>query len=109
MRMTITNNIKSTIPKIESTNEYMKFVEERSQFDFSDKSLFCTLMGTLTTIKFDGSCTMHQHVIEMINTVTKLRPLGLEVSENFLVQFIINSLPLEYGPLQINYNTIKDK
>ena len=109
MQMTTTTNIKFIIPKTKSTKEYMKFVEERSQLDFSDMSLFCILMGTLTTIKFDGSCTMHQHVIEMINIVTKLRPMGLEVSESFLVQFIINSLPLEYGPFQINYNTIKDK
>ena len=109
MQMTTTNNIKFIIPKTKSTKAYMKFVEERSQLDFSDMSLFCILMGTLTTIKFDGSCTMHQHVIEIINIVTKLRPMGLEVSESFLVQFIINSLPLEYGPFQINYNTIKDK
>ena len=28
----------------------------------------------------------------------------------FLVQFILNSLPSEqYGPFQMNYNTIKDK
>ena len=27
----------------------------------------------------------------------------------FLVQFILNSLTFEYGPSQINYNTIKDK
>jgi len=27
----------------------------------------------------------------------------------FLVQFILNSLPSEYGPFQVNYNTMKDK
>ena len=29
--------------------------------------------------------------------------------DSFLVQFILNSLHPEYGPFQINYNTIKDK
>ena len=34
----------------------------------------------------------------------------MNVDEYFLVQFILNSLPLEqYGPFQMNYNTIKDK
>ena len=62
------------------------------------------LMGTLTTIKFDGSRTMHEHVI-----VARLKSLGMNVDKNFLVQFIINLLPSEYGPFQINYNTMKDK
>ena len=30
MQMTVTNNIKSTIPKTKSAKECMKFVEERS-------------------------------------------------------------------------------
>ena len=33
----------------------------------------------------------------------------MNVDEFFLVQFILNSLPSQYGPFQINYNTIKDK
>ena len=34
--------------------------------------------------------------------------MRLEVSETFLEQFIINSLPPAYGPLHTSYNTIKD-
>jgi hypothetical protein len=33
----------------------------------------------------------------------------MNVDEFFLVQFILNSLPSQYGPFQIHYNTIKDK
>ena len=44
MQMTIANNIKT-----------------------ADKSLAGTLMAKLTTMKFDGRCGMHEHVIEMIN------------------------------------------
>jgi len=71
----------------------MKFVEERSQT--ADKSLAGTLMSMLTTMKFDGSCTMHEHVIEMTNNATRLKSLGMTVDEGFLVQFILNSLPDE--------------
>jgi len=35
--------------------------------------------------------------------------MGMEVNENFLVTFILNSLPSEYGPFHMNYNTLKDK
>ena len=105
--MNIAGNIKTTLPKTESAKELLKLVEESSQT--ADKSLAGTLMGTLTTMKFDGSRTMHEHVIEMTNIATRLKSLGMEVEQNFLVQFIINSLPSEYGPFQMNYNTMKDK
>ena len=107
MRISIANNIKSTLSKTKSAKEFMIFVEERSQT--ADKSLARTLMGTLTTMKFDGSRTMHDHVIEMKNIAARLKSLGMNVDENFLIQFIINSLPSEYGHFPMNYNTMKDK
>ena len=99
MRMNIANNIKSALPKTESATEFMKFVEERSQT--ADKSLAETLMSTLTTMKFDGSRTMHEHVIEMTNIAARLKFLEMAVDESFLVQFILNSLSSEYDPFQM--------
>ncbi|KAL3356259.1 hypothetical protein AABB24_017112 [Solanum stoloniferum] len=105
--MTVANNIKSTIPQKESVREYLKFVEEH--FRSADKCLARTLMDELMTMKFDGSHNMQNHVIEMTNIATRLQTLGMKVNDTFLVHFIQNSLPLEYGPFQINHNTIKDK
>jgi len=85
----------------------MKLVEERSQN--IDKSLAGTLMSTLTTMKFDSSRTINEHVIEMTNIAARLKSLGMVVDKLFLVQFILNSLPFEYGLFQMNYNTMKDK
>ncbi|XP_016477845.1 uncharacterized protein LOC107799266 [Nicotiana tabacum] len=107
MRMNITNNIKSTISQTESVRGYLKFVKEC--FCSADKSLTGTLMAELTLMKFDGSHSMQNHIIEMTNIVARLQTLGMKVDDSFLVQFILNSLPPEYGPFQINYNTIEDK
>ncbi|XP_024163957.2 uncharacterized protein LOC112170921 [Rosa chinensis] len=52
---------------------------------------------------------MHEHVLEMTNLAAKLKALGMNVDEFFLVQFILNSLHPQYEAFQINYNTIKDK
>ena len=80
--MSITNNIKTTLPKTKNAKEMLKFVEERSQT--ADKSLARTIMSTLTIMKFDGSCTTHEHVIEMTNLSARLKSLGMEVDEIFL-------------------------
>nr|KYP31970.1 hypothetical protein KK1_047457 [Cajanus cajan]KYP31971.1 hypothetical protein KK1_047458 [Cajanus cajan] len=66
-------------------------------------------MSTLTTKKFDGLRTMHEHVIEMTNIAARLKSFGMAMNENFLVQFILNSLLTEYDPFQMSYNTMKDK
>ena len=71
--MNIANNIKTTLPKIQNAKDFLKLVEESSQT--ADKSLAGTLMSTLTTRKFDGSRTMHEHVIEMTNVSTRLKSL----------------------------------
>ena len=105
MRMSIANNIKSTLPECDTAKEFSKTVDER--FRSADKSLVGTLMAEL--IKFDGTCRMHEHILEMSNLAAKLKALEMNVDESFLVQFILNSLPLHYGPFQIHYNTIKDK
>jgi len=83
MRMSIASNIKSALPKTDDAKEFMKFVEECSQT--ADKSLAGTLMSTLTTMKFDGSRTMHEHVIEKTNIAARFKSLGMAVDEGFLV------------------------
>ena len=75
MRMTIADSIKTTLPKIDSAKQFMGLVEERSKT--TDKSLAGALMSTLTTMKFDGSCIMHEHVIEMTNIAARLKTLGI--------------------------------
>jgi len=56
-------------------------VEER--FQTTDKSLAATLMSTLTTMKFDGFRTIHEHVIEMTNIAAKLKSPRMTMDKNF--------------------------
>ena len=52
MRMTIANNIKTSLPQTEFASEFLKSVKEC--FKCTDKSLAGTLMAELTTMKYDG-------------------------------------------------------
>ena len=81
--MTVADGIKTTFLKTDNVKKFIGLVEERSQT--TDKSLAGTLMSTLTTMKFDGSRIMHEHVIEMTNIVVRLKTLGMIMNENFLV------------------------
>ncbi|XP_050217833.1 uncharacterized protein LOC126668693 [Mercurialis annua] len=105
--MTIASNIKTSLPKPVNAKDYLQIIEDR--FKTADKSLAGKLMADLTTMKFDGTLSIHDHVIKMTNLAAKLKNLGMMVDDSFLVQFILNSLPSQYGPFQIHYNAIKDK
>lgn len=107
MRMTIATNIKTSLPAPENARDYLRAIETR--FKTANKSLAGKLMAELTTMKFDGSRSMYEHVIEMTNLAAKLNNLGLTIDDQFLVYFILNSLPSQYGPFQIHYNTITEK
>ena len=68
--MTITKNIKTTLLKTDA-KEFLANVAER--FKTSDKPLVGTLKAKLTTMKFDGTCGIQEHVLEMTNLAAQLR------------------------------------
>ena len=107
IQMTIAKNIKTTLTKTDDAKEFLANVAEC--FKTADKSLAGTLMAKLTNMKFDDTRGIQEHVLEMTNLVAQLKILGMNVDEFFLMQFILNSLPPQYGPFQINYNTMKEK
>lgn len=45
----------------------------------------------------------------MTDIVAKLHTLEMKVDDSFIIRFILNSLPPQYGPFQTNYNSIKKK
>ena len=47
--------------------------------------------------------------MEMRDIAIQLKSLEIEMSESFFIHFILNSLPTEYGPFKISYNTHKEK
>ena len=85
MRMTMVENVKPSMPKTENAREFMVRIKEYSQSDIADKSIVRTLMSELTTKKFDWLQPIHDHVTSMANLAAKLRTMGMDVSESFLV------------------------
>ena len=82
MRMTIANNIKTSLPQTEFASEFLKSVE---RFKRADKSLAGTLMAELITMKYDGRKGIQQHILNMTEKAAKLKALGMGMDESFLV------------------------
>ena len=44
-----------------------------------------------------------------VGHVAQLKKLEINISESFIVHFILNTLLYQYGPFKISYNTHKNK
>ncbi|XP_060170600.1 uncharacterized protein LOC132601538 [Lycium barbarum] len=103
----ISQSIRGSIPNSDKVKVYMKAIEE--QFVSTDKALASTLMKRLSSMTFDRSRIVREHIMEMKDIAAKLKSLEVDIFEPFLVHFILNSLPAEYGPFKISYNKHKNK
>ena len=52
---------------------------------------------------------VRDHIMGLRDISTQLKTLEVTLSETFLVHFILNTLPQQYSPSKISYNTPKDK
>ena len=102
----ITNSISRTIRGSIEAKENAKDLLEaiKAQFQITDKALGASLISRLTSIKYNGTLGVREHIFTMTNIASKLKEVDMTVSEKYLVQFIFNSLPPEFGPFKVAYN-----
>nr|XP_043626002.1 uncharacterized protein LOC122597477 [Erigeron canadensis] len=107
VKNTIHLSIRGAIPNSDKVKEYLKSVEDH--FKGSSKALASNLMLQMLTLKYDGSSGVREHIMKMTDMANKLKSLEMEVSDNFLVHFIMTSLPARFDTFKVNYNAMKDK
>ena len=62
-----------------------------------------------SSIRITSVRGVREHIMQMRDIVAQLKKLRIDMMESFLVHFILNTLPHQYGPFKIPYNTHKDK
>ncbi|XP_019232181.1 PREDICTED: uncharacterized protein LOC109212906 [Nicotiana attenuata] len=84
----ISQSTRGSIPERDKVKTYMKAIDK--QFVSCDKALASTLMKTLSSMTFDRNRTVHEHIMKMRDIVAKLKSVEVDMSEPFLVHFILN-------------------
>ncbi|GJW08447.1 hypothetical protein Tco_1570870 [Tanacetum coccineum] len=75
----------------------------------TSKAHASTLILKMLTTKYDGASGVREHIMMMSDMENKLKGMDMEISEGFLVHFIMTSLPMQFSPFKINYNAQKEK
>ena len=103
----ISASIRGPIEKHEKVRDLMKAIDE--QFAKSEKSLASTLIIQFPTLRLTGVLGVHDYIMCMMDIVAQLKSLEVSMSESFLVHYILCTLPAQYNPFKISYNTHKEK
>ncbi|KAK9678248.1 hypothetical protein RND81_11G198800 [Saponaria officinalis] len=84
-------SIKGSLEQHTKVKDFLKAIDE--QFATSDKAL----------------ARVRDYIIRMRDIAAQLKTLEVTISDAFLVHFILCTLPPQYAPFKISYNTHKDK
>ena len=60
-------------------------------------------------MRYKGKKNIREYIMKMSNLVTKIKALKLELSKDILVHLVLISLPTQFSPFKISYNTQKEK
>ena len=60
-------------------------------------------------MRLTGIKGVREHIMHMQDIAAQLKTLEVTMLQSFLVHYIMNSLPQQYGPFKIFYNIHKDK
>ncbi|KAK2986121.1 hypothetical protein RJ640_024620 [Escallonia rubra] len=107
MKGSITTAIRGAIPESDNAKIYLAHIE--GQFQGSSKAHAITLITKMVMLKYSGFSGVLEHILRMNDMASQLEGLDMEISEGFLVYFIMTSLPAQFGHFKINYVTQKEK
>lgn len=103
----ISVGIRGSVEQYDNVRELLKAIDD--QFVTSDKALASTLIIQFSSMKLTGIRGVRDHIMRMRDIAAQLKALEVEMSETFLVHYILCTLPQQYGHFKIFYNTHKDK
>ena len=83
--------IRSLMDHYTRVKDLLKAIDE--QFKTSEKALVSTLIMKFSTLRLTGTKGVRDHIIQIGDIVAQLKTLEIEMSETFLVHYILNTLP----------------
>ncbi|KAL6321467.1 hypothetical protein AAG906_018403 [Vitis piasezkii] len=107
MKHSIPEAIRGAIPEETQAKAFLDQIANR--FAANEKVETSTILSKLVSMRYKGKENIREYIMEMSNLVTRLKALKLELSEDILVHLVLISLPTQFSPFKISYNTQKEK
>ena len=76
----------------------------KKQFTITDKAVGASLISRLSSIKYDGALGVREHILAIAHIASKSKEVDVNMSNQYIFQFIFNSLPPAFGAFKVAYN-----
>ena len=103
----ISASIYGSVDQHNDVRVLLKSIDE--QFETTNKALASTLIIKFSSLRLTSVRGVREHIIKMRDITAQLKNLEVEMSESFLVHYILNTVSKQYGPFKISYDTHKNK
>ncbi|KAL5742151.1 hypothetical protein ACOSP7_028883 [Xanthoceras sorbifolium] len=103
----ISDSIRGYVDQLDNIRDLLKGIDK--QFVTSEKALASTLIIKLSSQRLTSVKGVREHIMQIRDIAAQLKKLEVDISESFLMHYILNTLPQQYRPFKIWYNTYKDK
>ncbi|XP_058069465.1 uncharacterized protein LOC131218729 [Magnolia sinica] len=107
LKYVIPETMKGDMPDTENAKEFL--IEIENQTKKVKKAETGSLLYKLTSASYNGQGNIREYIFGLIDVVSKLRGLGQNIEDEFVVFLVLNSLPPEFDLFRINYNIQKEK
>ncbi|KAJ9556201.1 hypothetical protein OSB04_010815 [Centaurea solstitialis] len=107
MKRSIPSTFRGSITEGTNAKNFLKEIEQF--FAKNAKTEASNTLMKLVTMRYKEKGNIREYIMEMSNLNGKLKELKLELSDDLLVHLILISLPAQFGPFVVSYNTQKDK
>ena len=103
----ISASIHGSVEQIDKVKPLLKAIDW--QFVTSNEALASTLIMQFSSTKLTEITGVNDHIMRMKDIAAQLKSLEVTMSDTFLIHYILKTLPQQYSPFKISYNTHKDK
>ena len=94
---------------LEKENDKKLLSQIADQFTRNEKVKMSTILSKLISMWYKGKGNIREYIMKMSNLVTRLRTPKLELFDGILIHIVLISLPTQFSPFKISYNTHKEK
>ncbi|KAH9741472.1 Integrase catalytic domain-containing protein [Citrus sinensis] len=93
--------------EVTSASEFLTEIQKR--FTQNDKAETSTHLASLISMKYKGKGNVREYIMEMSHLASKLKALGLDLSNDLVVHLVLISLPTHFNQFKVSYNCQKEK
>ena len=107
MRYHMDESICYSIPKTENAKDFLTAIEKKYEnFSKNEKNRY---LNMLHSTFYDGASDIRAHIDKLMGCYHKFKAMDIELGEDYIVWFVMGTLPSQFDSIRSSYNAQKEQ